>query len=153
MELDLLKILPFISETHVFWSPLFGNCRMHTTELSHYIDLECVEPEIIKTITIYKNGKYLRTGEIIVFPSRTNRNWENFLVQTLSIDTPVMCSNDGFNWVARYYYKDKKVFSKGQKSSNTSYDLETYNYIVITSFFNFKDLYSNIKYSINEKRQ
>lgn len=148
MELDLLKILPYISKTYVFWSPLFGNCRMHTTELSHYIDLECIEPDIIKTITIYKNGKYLRTGEIIVFPSKTNRSWENFLVQKLSIDTPVMCSNDGYNWVARYYYKDKKVFSKGHKSNNTPYDPETYNHIVVTSFFNFKDLHSNIKNSI-----
>lgn len=148
MELDLLKILPYISKTNVFWSPLFGNCRMHTTELSHYIDLECIEPDITKTITIYKNGKYLRTGEIIVFPSKTNRSWENFLAQKLSIDTPVMCSNDGYNWVARYYFRDKKVFSKGHKSSNTPYDPETYNYIVVTSFFNFKDLYSNIKNSI-----
>lgn len=148
MELDLLKILQYISETHVFWSPLFGNCRIHKKEASHYVDLECVEPDIIKTITIYKNGKYLRTGEIIVFPSKTNRSWENFLAQNLSIDTPVMCSNDGYNWVARYYFRDKKVFSKGHKSSNTPYDPETYNYIVVTSFFNFKDLYSNIKNSI-----
>ena len=153
MELDLLKILPFISKAQVFWSPIFGNCKMFKSVVPGCIDLECIEPEIIKTITICKNGKYLRTGEIIVFPSRTNKSWENFLAQTLSIDTPVMCSNDGYNWVARYYYKDGKVFSKGHRSSNTPYDPETYNYIVATSFFNFNDLYSNIKNSINEKRQ
>jgi hypothetical protein len=61
MELDLLKILPFISKDQVFWSPIFGNCKMFKSVVPGCIDLECIEPEIIKIVTICKNGKYLRT--------------------------------------------------------------------------------------------
>lgn len=80
-------------------------------------------------------------GECLLFPSKDNRNWDNF--QVLEEGHRVMCSDDAERWQLRNYYRINKTIN------NEIGDI-TWKYIVPVEDFDFtaKDITINKEKSI-----
>lgn len=88
-------------------------------------------------------------GECIIFPSKYNRDWDSYIPK-FPIDTPVMVSDNGFNWSLRYAANEKnKVYEGGLKSKDTAC-IVSYKHIIPVKDFNFENPVANIDCSENE---
>lgn len=88
-------------------------------------------------------------GECVIFPSKNNRDWDSYIPK-LPIDTPVMVSDNGFNWSLRYAANEKgKVYKSGTKSKY-SVGMVSYKHIIPVKNFNFENPIANVNYSENE---
>lgn len=69
-------------------------------------------------------------GECLLFPSKDNRDWNNF--QVLEESHRVMCSDDGLEWYFKLYKNNKTA-----SSFDTEYIDSTWKYIVPIEDFDF----------------
>lgn len=114
------------------YSPVYGECvisiKNNTTIIIskgqthfHFLDEE---------------GKILPEGECLIFPSKDNKDWNDFyLRETMRFfpeNTPVMVSNCGEDWSLRYYKLDR-ICSLYKKNNNGT----VWKYIVPVANFNF----------------
>ena len=111
--------------------------------------LEFTTEKGLQIIQLTKYGNvnpYRRTGEVVVYPSKTQRNWlkEKEYYPT---DTPMMCSNDKENWALRYYCSFGCVFQVGMKSKETN-KKETYDYIIPFKDFNTGNIEESLNHNI-----
>lgn len=136
---NVAEILKNVNIGFELYSPLYGNVIYEGITNNEKI---CVK---IK----YKNGnnsfeyfdKYgcknydICNCECLLFPSSENRSWDNF--QIINMHSPVICSNDGFNWVIRTYLYGHECYL-----NNPDYP-EKYKYICEVNKFDFNNYCSS----------
>lgn len=113
------------------YSPLFGEVEFENVDDKIEIIVHTDEEEIYKAY-FEKDGKYYiiyKDAECLLFPSKDNRDWNNF--QVLEEGHRVMVSNDGYLWILRdYCYNDIC-------SANNLETIISYKYIVPVEDFDF----------------
>ena len=75
--MNIVEIIRKVSEDHVYWSPVFGKCKIARIVDSNYpIVLRCA----LGTQYLTEDGCYQNNPdtECILFPSRDNRDWAAF---------------------------------------------------------------------------
>lgn len=143
--MDLIKILKGKEGTQLY-SPLCGEVIFKFIDKSReYFPISCFSLETHQNIYFTREGHYFKEfkdAECILFPSRTNRNWEKFRCD-LPEGTPVMVSESlECSWLFRYYagnsyaYHDQELCDKGKSQ---------WQYIIPVSKFNFGDRTFNVK--------
>lgn len=113
------------------YSPLFGEVEFENVDDKIEIIVHTDEEEIYK-VFFEKDGKYYmiyKDAECLLFPSKDNRDWNDF--QVLEEGHRVMVSNDGYLWILRdYCYNDIC-------SANNLETIISYKYIVPVEEFDF----------------
>lgn len=115
------------------YSPLFGEVEFENVDDKIEIIVHTDEEEIYK-VSFEKDGKYYiiyKDAECLLFPSKDNRDWNNF--QVLEEGHRVMCSDNGENWALKLYISDNKVTSFNTKIAQEL----RWNYIVPVEDFDF----------------
>lgn len=87
------------------------------------------------TFYVSSNGIYDKSysnGECLLFPSKDNRDWNNF--QVLETGHRIMVSDDAHNWFLRLYVTNNKTI---RFNSNDEEDIMTLKYIVPIEDFDF----------------
>lgn len=100
------------------------------------------------TFYVNSNGIYDKSypnGECLLFPSKDNRDWNDF--QILEEGHRVMVSDTGENWALKLYISDNKTISFNAKMTQ---EFVCWNYIVPVENFDFtvKDITINKEKSI-----
>ena len=75
--MNIVEIIRKVSEDHVYWSPVFGKCKIARIVDSNYpIVLRCA----LGTQYLTEDGCYQNNpdAECILFPSKDNRDWAAF---------------------------------------------------------------------------
>ena len=75
--MNIVEIIRKVSEDHVYWSPVFGKCKIARIVDSNYpIVLRCA----LGTQYLTEDGCYQNypDAECVLFPSRDNRDWAAF---------------------------------------------------------------------------
>ena len=136
--MNIAEILKDAPEGTKLYSPLFGE-----------VELKSVSDGIIKVkleasiSTFYKDGRHYQSypnGECLLFPSKDKRNWDN--VCFLKDKTPVMVSDDGYDWKLRNFRDNHAAYLLDRGGNIVTYCY--WNYVVPIDKFNFEDPYSNI---------
>lgn len=92
------------------YSPLFGEVEFENVDDKIEIIVHTDEEEIYKAF-FEKDGKYYiiyKDAECLLFPSKDNRNWNDF--QVLEEGHRVMVSDNGENWSLKKYYMDDEAY-------------------------------------------
>lgn len=144
--MDLIKILKGKEGTQLY-SPLCGKVIFKFIDKSReYFPISCLSLETHQNIYFTREGHYFKEfkgAECILFPSRTNRNWEKFRCD-LPKGTPVMVSESPeSSWLLRYYAGDTYTYHD-QESFSNKYRSQ-WEYIIPVSKFNFEDRTFNTK--------
>lgn len=136
--MNIAKILKDAPKGTKLYSPLFGEVKLER------VGDAVIEVRTEKSVAIfYTDGRYYQgysNGECLLFPSEDKRNWDD--VYFLKDKTPVMVSDDGYDWRLRNF-RDSHAANLLDKDGN----IVTYcywNYVVPISEFNFEDLHSNV---------
>ena len=74
--MDLLKILKNVPEGTPLYSPAFGKVKF----ICIYDDKIMTEDISNIQRLFYSNGNFYKDGECMLFPSRENRDWDNFYI-------------------------------------------------------------------------
>lgn len=73
------------------YSPIFGKCKLITTESNHMEGYPIrVKDEYGKFHDFSKDGLYFPLGEVMIFPSKENRDWNKFLPFRINEDNVVI---------------------------------------------------------------
>ena len=81
-------------------------------------------------------GKYFShlNGECILFPSKSNRNWDKYSYDSIKIGTPVMVSDTSDpHWILQYYAGNHRCYAQGNKK-----DIFLWDEIIPVTEFDFK---------------
>lgn len=116
------------------YSPLFGEVEFENVDDKIEIITHTDEEEIYKAF-FEKDGKYYiiyKDAECLLFPSKDNRDWNNF--QVLKSRHHVMVSDDAHDWCLRLYVTDNKTI---HFNSDDDKDEMTWKYIVPVEDFDF----------------
>lgn len=116
------------------YSPLFGEVEFENVDDKIEIIVHTDEEEIYKAY-FEKDGKYYiiyKDAECLLFPSKDNRDWNNF--QVLKSGHHVMVSDDAHDWCLRLYVTDNKTI---HFNSDDDKDEMTWKYIVPVEDFDF----------------
>lgn len=116
------------------YSPLFGEVEFENVDDKIEIITHTDEEEIYKAF-FEKDGKYYiiyKDAECLLFPSKDNRDWNNF--QILKSGHRVMVSDDAHDWCLRLYVTDNKTI---HFNSDDDKDEITWKYIVPVEDFDF----------------
>lgn len=115
------------------YSPLFGEVEFENVDDKIEIIVHTDEEEIYK-VFFEKDGKYYmiyKDAECLLFPSKDNRNWNDF--QVLEEGHRVMVSDNGENWSLRKYYMDDEAY----RFSDDADSCNSHIYIVPVEDFDF----------------
>lgn len=115
------------------YSPLFGEVEFENVDDKIEIIVHTDEEEIYKAF-FEKDGKYYmiyKDAECLLFPSKDNRNWNDF--QVLEEGHRVMVSDNGENWSLRKYYMDDEAY----RFSDDADSCNSHIYIVPVEDFDF----------------
>lgn len=115
-----------------FYSPIFGEVEFDSIENNAICVNTINNDNKIVRMPFESNGQFYScypNGECLLFPSKDNRDWNNF--QVLEEGHKVMVSDNGENWALRLYISDNKVISFGAKIS------QEWTYIVPVEDFDF----------------
>lgn len=116
------------------YSPLFGEVEFENIDDKIEIITHTDEEEIYKAF-FEKDGKYYiiyKDAECLLFPSKDNRNWNDF--QVFEEGHRVMVSDDAHDWCLRLYVTDNKTI---HFNSDDDKDEMTWKYIVPVEDFDF----------------
>lgn len=73
------------------YSPIFGKCKLITAESNHMEGYPIrVKDEYGKFHDFTKGGLYFPLGEVMLFPSKENRDWNKFLPFRINEDNVVI---------------------------------------------------------------
>lgn len=118
--MDLTKILKNVPIGIKLWSPICGDCTLKEINNTQYpIKVGYIdESNMSETMSFTKDGKYEIVGECVLFPSKNNRDWNNFM------------QFKPFEKVLVPYYSDSRhkyraaMFSHYDKATNKYYTIE-----------------------------
>lgn len=138
-NLNLRKILDG-REGAEFYSPICGDCIFMGFDGK---EGEVKFPLIIRSATkasyyyLRKNGKMEEDGELIIFPSKDQMDWNK--IDIPSIGDYVFVSDDGTNWCIRIYNGGNKALCDNEEIGTSC----SWKYIVKTKEFDLNDIESN----------
>lgn len=136
--MNIAEILKDAPEGTKLYSPLFGEVELQS------VSDAIIEVKVgVSTSTFYKDGRYYKSypnSECLLFPSKNKRNWDN--VHFLKDKTPVMVSDDGYDWKLRNFRSNHAAYLLDEDGNIVT--CCHWNYVVPINKFNFKDLQSNI---------
>ena len=145
-DLNLLEILKDAPKGTRLYSTIWGYVELIEV-LSHTVI--CKDNGGVDW-NFRNNGNLLASnteyGECVLFPSKEQRDWSKFKLD-LPIDTPVMVSAIGKEWLLRFYAGDNATFSYGCKSDE-SLGIFYWPFVVPVKDFDFENLESNKERSI-----
>ena len=107
------------------WSPVYGECTVEPGKNPNKI----VIGNGCDYIILFETGKFTDGGEIIIFPSKDDRDWDKFYYQKkkqlLPFNTPVMVPEEGDYWELRFYKIARQCsISKLSKDGTVYLDFE-----------------------------
>lgn len=132
---EILKDAPKGTE---LFSPLFGEVRLESVS-DTMIEVRAGE----SAPAFYKDGRYYKDhpdGECLLFPSKDKRDWDD--VCFLKDKTPVMVSDDGYNWRLRNFRDNHSAYLLDENGDIVTYCY--WSYVVPIGKFNFEDMHGNI---------
>lgn len=136
--MNIAEILKDAPKGTKLYSPLFGEVELQSVSDTR------IEVEVgIATFIFHKDGRYYEgytNSECLLFPSEDKRNWDG--VYFLKDRTPVMVSDDGYNWRLRNFRDNHAAYFLDGDGNTVTYCY--WNYVVPISKFNFEDPHSNI---------
>ena len=145
-NLNLLEILKDAPKGTRLYSTIWGDVELIEV-LSHTVI--CKDNGGVEW-NFRNNGNLLASnteyGECVLFPSKEQRDWSKFKLD-LPIDTPVMVSAIGKEWLLRFYAGDNAAFIDGSKSNGDA-GICYWSYIIPVKDFDFNNPESNIDKSI-----
>lgn len=146
--MNLIEKLKNAPKGTKLYSPIFGE-----VEFEKIVD-DCIfvvikdedESSYRYGYGFYSDGKYNHNGECVLFPSKENRDWNNFSI--LEKGHRVMCSDPGTGWILGEYINNNTVHIRYYSDGTRM--LYSFKYIVpIENFdFNAESLDDNISRSI-----
>lgn len=136
--MNIAEILKDAPEGTKLYSPLFGEVELQS------VSDAMIEVKVgVSTSTFYKDGRYYKSypnSECLLFPSKNKRNWDS--VHFLKDKTPVMVSDDGYDWKLRNFRSNHIACLLDEDGNLVSYC--HWEYVVPINKFNFEDIPSNI---------
>lgn len=139
-KINIVDKLKYCKKGTKLYSPLFGEVEFNNICNNKIFVITCNTSEI----DFCKDGRFSDTyldAECLLFPSKDNRDWNNF--QVLEKGHRVMVSNDAERWQLRNYYRTNKTI--GKKIADV-----TWKYIIPVENFDFtaEDITTNKEKSI-----
>lgn len=133
-KINIADKLKYCKKGTKLYSPLFGEVEFENVDDKIEIIVHTDEEEIYK-VPFEKDGKYYiiyKDAECLLFPSKDNRDWNNF--QVLEEGHRVMVSDNANSWSLRLYVADNKTIC-----FNPAHDVDTihWRYIVPVEDFDF----------------
>lgn len=132
-KIDIVNKLKYCKKGTKLYSPIFGEVEFDNIENNAiYVNTINNDNKIVR-MPFESNGQFYScypNGECLLFPSKDNRDWNNF--QVLEKGYRVMCSDDGMNWHLHNYLKTNIAYCI---SNNTLTD--SWKYIVPVEDFDF----------------
>lgn len=136
--MNIAEILKNAPKGTKLYSPLFGEVKLQS------VSDAMIEVRVGESISIfYKDGRYYKghpNSECLLFPSKDKRNWDD--VYFLKDKTPVMVSDDGYDWKLRSFHDNHAACLLDEDGNIVSYC--HWVYVVPINKFNFEDIPSNI---------
>lgn len=133
-KIDIVNKLKHCKKGTKLYSPIFGEVEFDDIKNNAiYVNTIADNNEIVR-IPFKSNGQFYScypNGECLLFPSKDNRNWNNFKV--LEKGHRVMVSDNGENWSLRKYYMDDEAY----RFSDDADSCNSYIYIVPVEDFDF----------------
>ena len=136
--MNIAEILKDAPKGTGLYSPLFGEVRLESVS-DAMIEVRVGE----STPAFYKDGRYYKghpDSECLLFPSKDKRNWDG--VCFLKDRTPVMVSDDGYNWRLRNFRDNHSAYLLDESGNIVTYCY--WSYVVPIDRFDFDDTHSNI---------
>ena len=127
-------------EGATFYSPICGTCvfiGFDDNDPRVELPLAIRQEKTMDSYYLNKNGKIDENGDLMIFPSQYQRDWNRFNLPNKG--DLVFCSDDGWNWVIGSYVEDKFVY----ENCHLLDEYFEYEYIVRIKDFDFDDLKSN----------
>lgn len=118
------------------YSPLYGEVKFYGIMEDIDYPISTITDDEIQYFTF--DGRYynkFKNGECILFPSKENRDWNNFFPYKQGV--PYMVSDNKVNWLLRYYAGDGKFYLQGEKGDCNA--VVPYKYIIPFKDFNPED--------------
>lgn len=119
------------------YSPIFGEVEFDGIEDNAiYVNTTVNDDEKVR-MPFESNGQFYScypNGECLLFPSKDNRDWNNF--QVLEEGHRVMVSDNGLHWSLRKYYKDEATYRFDDTDINID-NASVWKYIVPVEDFDF----------------
>lgn len=134
-KINIVNKLKHCKKGTKLYSPIFGEVEFDNIENNAiYVNTINNDNKIV-SIPFESNGQFYScysNGECLLFPSKDNRNWNNFRV--LEEGHRVMCSDNANNWSLRLYVADNKAicFNPAHDANATCWQ-----YIVPVEDFDF----------------
>mgnify|MGYP000841928821 CR=1 FL=1 len=130
-KINIVDKLRYCKKGTKLYSPLFGEVELI------FVENKLITIKTIKGVNacFNNNGEYhpcYPDAECLLFPSKDNRDWNNF--QVLESGHHVMVSDDTHNWCLRLYVTDNKTI---HFNSDDDKDEMTWKYIVPVEDFDF----------------
>lgn len=132
-KINIADKLKYCKKGTKLYSPLFGEVEFENVDDKIEIIVHTDEEEIYKAF-FEKDGKYYiiyKDAECLLFPSKDNRNWNDF--QVLEEGHRVMVSDNGENWSLKKYYMDDEAY----RFSDDADSCNSHIYIVPVENFDF----------------
>lgn len=132
-KINIADKLKYCKKGTKLYSPLFGEVEFENVDDKIEIIVHTDEEEIYK-VFFEKDGKYYiiyKDAECLLFPSKDNRNWNDF--QVLEEGHRVMVSDNGENWSLKKYYMDDEAY----RFSDDADSCNSHIYIVPVENFDF----------------
>lgn len=132
-KINIADKLKYCKKGTKLYSPLFGEVEFENVDDKIEIIVHTDEEEIYKAF-FEKDGKYYiiyKDTECLLFPSKDNRNWNDF--QVLEEGHRVMVSDNGENWSLKKYYMDDEAY----RFSDDADSCNSHIYIVPVENFDF----------------
>lgn len=133
-KINIVNKLKHCKKGTKLYSPIFGEVEFDSIENNAiYVNTINNDNKIVR-MPFESNGQFYScypNGECLLFPSKDNRNWNNF--QVLEEGHRVMVSNNGENWSLRKYYMDDEAY----RFSDDADSCNSHIYIVPVEDFDF----------------
>ena len=128
------------------YSTILGKCTLESVNMSDPYPIRVKEHDKNRGHSYTKEGKYLdiEGGECVLFPSKTQRDWNKFVPSRIEAGEVVLVSNDAHNWAIRHYSgRNKECYM-----DKCTVAISWWEYVVPLDEFDFYDLPSNATKSI-----
>lgn len=119
-ELNLVEILKDCPSGMKLWSPCWGVMTYMHIDWEEYQawkdskvdDLVDIYPIVVKWVeeelSFAINGKYIDGGDVMLFPSKDNRDWSTFRIPFKDGDFIYTECNSGNEWISIYKFRSEE---------------------------------------------
>jgi len=94
--MNIAEILKNCPKGTKLYSPMWGNVELSRIKPSNYIEITVLSNNF--TNTLYPDGRYTKEGECMLFPSKEQRDWNEFLFPFKDGDIIILEEPQGHNF-------------------------------------------------------